>query len=378
MLAASVWAQSPEKLSYQSVVRDAEAELIVDQTVGVQISILEGDINGAPVYVETHTPLTNANGLLSLEIGEGVIVNGDFATIDWADGSYFIKIETDPSGEENYTISGTSQLMSVPYALHANTADSLVGGVGISETDPVFTTSLAFGINESDIDAWNLHFSGDYEDLSNAPENVSVFINDAGYLTAADNTDPSASNELQVLSISNDTLFLSDGGFVKIPYGPDGGAENDLISFDGDNWVSASAVIQSSGGSQYQNNMQPYLAVYHVIALQGIFPSRNSMEPFLAEIMIFAGNFAPRGWAFCDGQLLAVSQYSAVFSLVGTTFGGDGRTTFGLPDLRGRTAIHPGQGAGLTNRSYGEKGGAETNIMNINQMPQHTHTITYQ
>ena len=112
--------------------------------------------------------------------------------------------------------------------------------------------------------------------------------------------------------------------------------------------------------------------------MQGVFPSRNSADPLLAEIIMFAGNFAPRGWAFCDGQLLAVSQYSALFSLLGTTYGGDGRTTFGLPDLRGRTAIHPGTGPGLTNRQLGAKGGSENNTINITQLPTHKHIIIYQ
>ena len=83
-------------------------------------------------------------------------------------------------------------------------------------------------------------------------------------------------------------------------------------------------------------------------------------EPFIAEIKMFGGNFAPRGWAFCDGQLLSVAQNAALFSLLGTTYGGDGRTTFGLPDLRGRVPIHPGDGPGRTNRRLGESGGKET------------------
>ena len=96
-------------------------------------------------------------------------------------------------------------------------------------------------------------------------------------------------------------------------------------------------------------------------------------EPFIGEISIFAGNFAPRGWALCDGQLLSISQNSALFSLLGTTYGGDGRTTFGLPDLRGRVPMHPGNGPGLTPRSLGEKGGVEDVNLTINQMPSHSH-----
>lgn len=99
-------------------------------------------------------------------------------------------------------------------------------------------------------------------------------------------------------------------------------------------------------------------------------------EPFVGEIRMFAGNFAPRGWAFCDGQLLAVSQNDALFSLLGTIYGGDGRTTFGLPDMRGRIPIHAGNGPGLSPRRLGAKGGAEKVTLTVNQLPSHTHPLT--
>jgi len=98
-------------------------------------------------------------------------------------------------------------------------------------------------------------------------------------------------------------------------------------------------------------------------------------EPFVGEIRMFAGNFAPRGWAFCDGQLLAVSQNDALFSLLGTIYGGDGRTTFGLPDMRGRIPIHAGSGPGLSPRRLGAKAGAESVTLTVNQLPSHTHPL---
>ena len=96
-------------------------------------------------------------------------------------------------------------------------------------------------------------------------------------------------------------------------------------------------------------------------------------EPFVGEIRMFAGNFAPRGWAFCDGQLLAVSQNDALFSLLGTMYGGDGRTTFGLPEMRGRLPIHYGSGPGLTQRRLGQKGGAEEVTLTTGELPSHNH-----
>lgn len=104
-------------------------------------------------------------------------------------------------------------------------------------------------------------------------------------------------------------------------------------------------------------------------------PAAAQSEPFIGQIMCAGFNFAPRGWARLDGQLLPIAQYSALFSLLGTNFGGDGRTTFGLPDMRGRMIVHDGSGPGLTPRRQGETGGAETHTLNPSQMPMHTHSV---
>jgi microcystin-dependent protein len=96
-------------------------------------------------------------------------------------------------------------------------------------------------------------------------------------------------------------------------------------------------------------------------------------EPFLGEIRMFGGNFAPLGWAFCSGQLLPISEFDALFALIGTTYGGDGQTTFALPNLQGRFAVHQGSN-GSSNRIIGEIDGSETVTLNSSQMPSHTHT----
>ena len=99
-------------------------------------------------------------------------------------------------------------------------------------------------------------------------------------------------------------------------------------------------------------------------------------EGYIGEIRLFGGNFAPRNWAFCQGQLLPIAQNSALFSILGTQYGGDGRTTFALPDLRGRVAVGTGSGPGLTPRQQGQQGGAEQVTLNANQIPAHTHSAT--
>jgi microcystin-dependent protein len=101
----------------------------------------------------------------------------------------------------------------------------------------------------------------------------------------------------------------------------------------------------------------------------------QSTEPFLAEIILFAGNFAPKGWAFCNGQLLPINQNQALFALLGTTYGGNGQTSFALPDLRDRVPIHRGQGPGLTLRVLGERSGATSHTLSIAELPVHGHGV---
>lgn len=134
--------------------------------------------------------------------------------------------------------------------------------------------------------------------------------------------------------------------------------------------------LEPAGGSQSHENMQPSLAVGFCIALQGTYPSveengeAGAPDPYLGELRVFGGTFAPAGWLLCEGQLLAVSQHDALFSLLGTTYGGDGVTTFALPDLRGRLGIHQGAGHAL-----GERSGEERVAVTDAAMPQHRHDL---
>jgi len=212
ILTASAFAQAPEKMSYQAVVRNVGNALVTSQAVGMQLSILQGSITGSIVYVETQTPTTNINGLVSIEIGSGTVVSGTFNAIDWSNGPYFIKTETDPTGGTSYTITGTSQLMSVPYALHANTADSIVGGVSITETDPVFGTSIANGITAIDTANWNNHTVNTDTQLD------STDISNLGYVAGPHTVelDASTTNEIQDISLVGQDLSISSGSTIDL------------------------------------------------------------------------------------------------------------------------------------------------------------------
>ena len=148
---ATLWAQAPQRMSYQSVIRDGSNVLVAATAVGIKISVLRGNASGTAVYVETHRKTTNANGLLSLEIGEGTALLGTFAGIDWANGPYVIKSETDPTGGTNYSIPGVTPLNSVPYALFsANGTPGPQGPIGL--TGPTGATGPAGANGTNGID----------------------------------------------------------------------------------------------------------------------------------------------------------------------------------------------------------------------------------
>lgn len=128
LFSSLLFAQSPQSFTYQSVIRNASNQLVSNSSIGTKISILQGSVTGSIVYSETHQASTNSNGLLSLVIGAGTVQNGTFSTINWGNGPYFIKTESDLTGGTNYTLTGTQQLMSVPYALYAETAGTAVNG----------------------------------------------------------------------------------------------------------------------------------------------------------------------------------------------------------------------------------------------------------
>ena len=156
-----ILAQAPDKFNYQTVVRNASNTIVADAMVGVRVSILQGSAKGNVVYVETHSAVTNTNGMMTLEIGGGNVLQGIFKDIDWANGPYYLKTETDPNGGNNYSITSTQQMQSVPYALYVKEAAN--------------------------------NFSGDYNDLKNKPaipQNIGDLANDAGFITMNDIPNP--------------------------------------------------------------------------------------------------------------------------------------------------------------------------------------------
>jgi hypothetical protein len=244
VMTANLFSQSPQKMSYQCVVRNSSGALITNQSVGIKITILQGSSSGNAMYQETYNPnpQTNANGLVTVEIGGGVALSGTFSAINWASGTYFLKTETDPTGGTNYTISGTSQLLSVPYALHAKTSENGFSG---NYNDLLNKPSLFSG-SYNDLTNKPILFDGTWASLSGKPTFADVATSGtfasllskpttlAGYgITDADG---SVTNELQALSLSGTQLTLSGGGgTVTLP-----------SSGGGDNWGTQAVVTNNT------------------------------------------------------------------------------------------------------------------------------------
>ncbi|HPF94065.1 MAG TPA: hypothetical protein PLV65_09005, partial [Tenuifilaceae bacterium] len=234
LIASSLFAQVPQKMSYQAVVRNADNSLVTNTSIGMQVSILQGSTDGTAVYVERHTTSTNANGLVTIEVGTGTVVSGNFASIDWANGPYYFKTESDPAGGTSYTISGTSQLLSVPYALHAQTANELSGGV--TETDPVFTawdksSGILISVNQ-------------VTDLENYADTLSQHFN----FESVQNGDLLMYNGTQWVKFTPSylTSFTESDPTVAANFSFAGAATGDLLQFDGTKWVKLTPTYLSS------------------------------------------------------------------------------------------------------------------------------------
>lgn len=252
ILSNIAFAQAPDKISYQAIIRDNLNNILSNETIRLRIAVLEGSIEGEEVYAETHLETTNSNGLITVLIGGGDLISGDFANIEWSAETFYLKIEVDPTGGTNYSISGVSPLVSVPYAMHAKTAES-VQNIEITGSEEAFGN---WDKNVSD------DFDGDYTSLRNTPDlsiysttdttlseaEVDEMVSNNGYLTQENqmlsisgtflsiengNTvelPVSVNTDEQKLSFQNDTLFLTNGGSVNLSSLKDGiGTDSQML-----------------------------------------------------------------------------------------------------------------------------------------------------
>jgi len=193
-LNCSLFAQVPQKMSYQAIVRNATGELVKAKKINIRVSILQGSATGTVVYVETDTTTTNNNGLANIQLGAGKVVSGIFSTINWANGPFFIKTETDLAGGTNFTLTGVTQFLSVPYAFHAKTVE--IDNVTDADADP----------------------ANEIQTLSKTGNTVTLSKNGGSITDAVDDADADPLNEIQTISLNGNNLVLSNnGGSVTLP-----------------------------------------------------------------------------------------------------------------------------------------------------------------
>lgn len=276
-----IQAQKPNNLSYQAVLRNVNNTLMINIKVGMRISIIKGSEFGPSVYVETQNAKTNMNGLISLQIGAGEFIYGNYRTIDWSEGPYFLKTEIDPFGGTDYTIISVQQILSVPfsmYADHAKFADTIIGD--IDENDPIFSKSVAQSITRANISAWNnkvdstvesdpifMNWNKSYRDLSAKPsigDSIRAIANGSETkLSAGQHISISGSGTLtSPYSIQANNVFTHyigeyfEGGIVFHIYRDSVGIEHGLIVSHSDlsmdsQWSSIDTLIGNNAKSTW-------------------------------------------------------------------------------------------------------------------------------
>lgn len=259
LLSINVHAQAPEGVNYQAVIRDLSGTIIANTPIGLRLSIRQTVATGTIVYSESFTPYSNDFGLVNVVLGQGTVISGSFPSINWASGPYFIEIAADVTGGTSYATLGTQQLMSVPYALHAKTADN--------------------------------QFSGDYNDLTNQPTiptALSQLTNDAGFITSPNDADADPTNEIQNLSISGTNLTLSSGNTVSLA-----GVNPPLTEAQVDAYVANNGYLTSEVDGSVTNELQSLsisgtnltLSSGNTVSLAGVNPplTEAQVDAFVAN-----------------------------------------------------------------------------------------------
>ncbi|MDX2002897.1 MAG: tail fiber protein [Chitinophagales bacterium] len=394
-LALQLAAQAPQSFSYQAVARDVTGQLLVNQNVAFQITILSGSASGTVKYAETHFATTDDHGLVHLQIGEGNTVLGSMANIAWGSDLHFLRVEVDVTGGSTFIPVSTTQLLSVPYALYADKAGSVDevdgdstnelqvlsksgnnlvlsrngGTVSLNDEDPTnelqtlskngTTVSLSnggsfvLGDDNSSNELQTISKNGNTVTLSNnggsfvlnddddtnelqsiSRNGDTLILSQFGGNVFIGDADADPSNELQTLSKNGTTLSLTGGGNITLG---DESPNNELQTISKTGVV---ATLSQGGGSFISPDT---LGLNYIICVNSTYypniTGNNTEGAFLGEIKLFAGNYAPDGWMLCQGQTMQISTNTGLFAVLGTRYGGDGLTTFALPDLRSRVPI---------------------------------------
>lgn len=374
MSCIGLFAQAPQAFKYQAVARDNSGNLIANQSVGFRISILQNSPTGSPVYSETHTVASNNLGLVNLDLGAGNPVSGTFSNINWGSGNYFVKVELDVSGGSNYLLMGTSQLLSVPYALHAQTATSIANDSD-AQTLSINGTTLSISNGNSVLlpsgstaytAGTGISINGNV--ISNTSPNQQITLTGNGatsvsgtypnfVISSTDNindADANPSNELQTLTLNGNTLSISSGNSVTLSSGSGGtldqaydfggaGAGRNITVDNGPVALSVNGVNAIGFRSDLNNTGAAIIANSNTASntFSAIQASTNSTSNIASAIV---GNSTGTAWGV-SGQLSnTATAQAAVYGSSLRTNGGHGVFGIGFNGTVGNTNYSQGYG----------------------------------
>lgn len=323
----------PLAINYQGRLTDnTPSQTPIDGTVPMKFAIWDAVSGGTQLWHEPASGSINVTvtkGIFNVQLGSVVSITPSVFT--GATSVRYLEITINPDTTPE-VLTPRQIITSTPYSdLAANFGGSLAGDV--TGTQGATTVAGIRGITVS----------------AAAPGSSQVLqFNGSQWAPATISTGGGTYTGLAPVNVNNTASTIGLNAATN---------PGDLMTWNGSNWISAQPAVQHFSLS----NIQPYLSVTFVIALNGMYPSRSDLSnPTIGEIDMFGGNFAPVDWALCNGQLLSIQSYQGLFSILGTTFGGNGTSNFALPDLRGRVPIHWGQSPGLSNYNLGQTGGSET------------------
>ncbi len=385
------FAQSPNAIPYQAVARNTSGTLIANQNISLRFSIHDVTASGTVVYQETQSVTTNQLGLFAVNIGQGTAVTGNFSTINWGTGAKFTQVEIDPTGGSTYTDMGTQQMMSVPYALyaaHSNDAGpaGAQGATGATGTAGTNGTNGTNGVAGATGATGNNGTNG-----TNGTNGIDGTNGIVGATGATGNNGTNGTNGTNGIDGTNGTNGTNGIAGATGATGNNGTNGTNGIAgatgatgnngTNGTNGVAGATGATGNNGTNGTNGLAGAtgatgnngtngtnglagatgstgstgltgatgaagpvntVSVKYCIVYQGIYSTSSSSSGgsfFLGQIIPFAGTFIPADMLQCNGQLLQISQYTALYSILGTTYGGNGTTNFALPNLNGKTLI---------------------------------------
>ncbi len=309
-IALNSYAQSPDSFKYQAVIRDASQNVVANQAVGMQITIMQGSATGTVVYQETFALTSNAYGLVNLEIGTGTVVTGSISAIDWSNGPFFIETAIDATGGTNYTVMGTSQLLSVPYALYSKTAGSVMNDM-VNDADSVVGNEYNTSVN---LNGTTLEITDGGGTLTTDLSTLQDGVNDA---------DADSTNELQTLSVSGNTLSISNGNTITLP------ADNDWNT-NGNDIYSANSGNVGIG----TNGPGEKLAIVAPDATIDIFNSNDGGVGSFAGNTFHSMQLGMRNGSSVTSGVLAPGQKRSFFALDNNGVVGSVTNDYGNPVFR--------------------------------------------